>query len=90
MIIAEPPAIYDVPFPGQVVELRLSYAEADAACRMSGQRTPLRIMGCVFLVRADLCVVVIPLELVEPRLGALRRHERGHCNGWPFDHGSSR
>lgn len=90
MIIAEPPVIYSHPFPGKVIELRLSADDVHDVCRWPtqkpSQQSQTRITGCAFLHRDDLCIIVMPIDMPEPRLSALRRHEIAHCNGWPADH----
>jgi hypothetical protein len=79
-LIGEPPAVYFQDFPGRVIELRLSMDDVHDLCRKPNQRAA--PLGCAFRFRDDLCVVVISASVREPQLGAMRRHENGHCNGW--------
>ena len=78
----EPPARYNHPYDGQVVERVMPVAEVRSVC-MS--------MGLDFLTVAcswqsnDTCYVVIPNDGQAP-VDTYRRHEIAHCNGWPANH----
>jgi hypothetical protein len=78
----EPPAQYNHPYNGQVIERVVPEAEVRTIC-MS--------MGADLLVRAcsqhsnGTCYIVLPNDGGAP-IETFRRHEIAHCNGWPADH----
>jgi hypothetical protein len=75
----EPPLQYDHPFHGQVIEQRLSQLQLFFLCH--GPTS-----ACSW-VRKGVCHVVISTGEKDGRTIALmRRHEIGHCNGWPGSH----
>lgn len=79
MQFLEPPAQYDHPYRGPVIEKRLSQWDILKLCH--GPTS-----ACSW-VKDGVCHVVLPLSEKDTRLLALmRRHEIGHCNGWPPDH----
>lgn len=86
-----PPAEYDHPFPGELIEYRVNPGEVARRCsnwlnqknifkRFVGYASSKR--GCAF-PRGDKCWIVY---IDRPAYGttpeAVRRHEIGHCNGW--------
>jgi hypothetical protein len=79
VLLLEPPAQYAHPYHGQVIEHRVSQAELIQLCR--GPAT-----GCSW-VNAGACHLALPnYEKDRPLLALMRRHELGHCNGWPSYH----
>ncbi len=83
-LVALPPPQYDHPFPGQVVEKRLSFAEVRRVCKgglaCSWPRVTIRSKDGKII--GSYCLVILPLH----DRGTLKRHEVAHCNGWPADH----
>lgn len=81
--LLEPPAQYDHPYRGPVMEQRLSRWDIAKLCHGP---TP----ACAW-VKDGVCHVVLPSDETDARLLTLmRRHEIGHCNGWPSDHRGGR
>lgn len=79
MLLLQPPAAYDHPYRGQVIEQRLSQGEIFRLCRGPTE-------GCAW-VRNDACHIALPRDEKDARLVALmRHHEIAHCNGWPAYH----
>lgn len=78
-----PPARFDHPYNGPVIEQVIP--DADAQCRKVGAKSEdgAIILGCSFKV-SDTCMII--LRLNHPLLNQLRRHEIGHCNGWSDKH----
>ena len=86
-----PPARYDHPFKGKLTEIQLPQREVVAACRELSRKYRVRIgsvsRGCAALTSFRRCTIIYtdkPRGLSTPM--AVRRHEIGHCNGWPADH----
>jgi hypothetical protein len=78
----EPPAQYNHPYDGQVVERVITLAEVRTLCMSMG--TPLDTLACSW--RSDgTCYIVLPSDGMAP-LDTYRRHEIAHCNGWPANH----
>jgi hypothetical protein len=83
IVFLEPPAQYDHPYPGQVVEQRLSRLQIIVTCHGPAE-------SCSWLDRG-VCHIVLPQEEKDTRLIAyIREHEMGHCNGWPAHHPNAR
>jgi hypothetical protein len=79
MLILEPPAQYDHPYHGQVIEQRLSLSQIIQLCHGPA--------GSCAWVNKGVCHIALPADEKDGRLLALtRRHEIGHCNGWPGYH----
>lgn len=79
MILLEPPPQYVHPYRGQVIEHRVSQAELVALCHGPAN-------GCSW-VNGGVCHIALPHDEKDRRLIVLmRRHEIGHCNGWPSYH----
>lgn len=77
--ILEPPAQYDHPYQGQVIEQRLSFLQILQLCH--GPAT-----SCAWVSKGA-CYLALPQDEHDSRLIALiRQHEVGHCNGWPAHH----
>jgi len=73
----EPPARYDHPYDGPVVEQVLSLAQVREICGYEN-------WGCAWIT-AGTCYRVL-LSDGPVSVSFLRRHETAHCNGWPGDH----
>jgi len=82
MIWDIPPAIYDHPFPGTLIEWRWTAEQIDWACdRIT--------LACAYTdFGGDPLVCIINLPVIGPggvaarTYAILRRHEIAHCNGW--------
>jgi hypothetical protein len=74
--IAYPPPEFDRPYPGPVIERKLSLKEIDRICAPFGHDRGVTMYGCAYHL-AGRCYIDIPKD-VSP----LRPHEVGHCNGW--------
>jgi hypothetical protein len=83
-VVAEPPTQYVHPYHGQVIERVLPLAEARRACGKMGVWSD----ACAW-TRGGKCYIVIPRGGPVRDLGAYRRHEIAHCNGWHDHAGSS-
>jgi hypothetical protein len=83
IILLEPPAQYDHPYPGQVIEQQLSLLQTMRLCHGP-------VNACSWLDKG-VCHIVIADDEKDARLVALiHRHEVGHCNGWPHHHPDAR
>jgi hypothetical protein len=83
MMLIEPPAQYDHPFHGRVIEQRLSLLQIIQLCHGPTG-------GCAW-VSKGVCHIASPRDETDRRLIALiREHEIGHCNGWPAYHPGGR
>lgn len=85
----DPPARYSRPYEGNLVEIALPPSEITAFCVKYG-RMEYRgeVRGCSWTPYPGTCIIVYPDRLwwgVTPP-EAVKRHEIGHCNGWPHDH----
>ena len=79
----EPPAQYDHPYTGQVVEQRLSLLQIIQLCHGPAS-------SCAW-VSKGVCYIALPQNEKDDRLVALmRQHEMGHCAGWPGYHPGGR
>jgi len=68
-------------YSGPVIERVLPLAEARNACAHMGVRAD----ACSWK-KGDVCHIVIPTGGPVRDLGAYRRHEVAHCNGWEHSH----
>jgi len=83
IVFVEPPAQYDHPYPGQVVEQRLSTLQIMLTCHGPAE-------SCAW-VSNGVCHIALPRDEADVRMIALiRQHEIGHCNGWPSHHPDGR
>ena len=83
IVFLEPPAQYDHPYPGQVVEQRLSRLQIISTCHGPAE-------SCSW-VDKGVCYIALPQGEEDTRLIAyIRQHEIGHCNGWPSHHPNAR
>jgi len=78
----EPPARYNHPYSGQVVERVVPEAEVRSLC-MSMGADPIST-ACSWQSNGT-CYIVLPSDGRAP-VSTFRRHEIAHCNGWPADH----
>ena len=90
-----PPVEYDKPFAGKLEEVVVkSREEMDASCKRIGLSLPNVPLGCGKLLAADHCVIYLARDEVNRAVGLttelVRRHEVGHCNGWPKEHPGGR
>ena len=69
-------------YSGPVIERVLPLAEARAACGHMGVRAD----ACSWK-QGNVCHIVIPTGGPVRDLGAYRRHELAHCNGWEHSDG---
>jgi hypothetical protein len=84
-----PPARFDHPYPGRLVEYALPLEDVPAACANLTGRLSREVSGCGFQIHVthDGTRTGRPIEayglIVYPE-GCLeiRRHEIGHANGW--------
>lgn len=79
-VVEPPPALAH--YSGPVIERVLPLAQARAACGRMGVHAD----ACSWK-KGDSCYVVIPTGGPVRDLGAYRRHEVAHCNGWEHEHG---
>jgi hypothetical protein len=80
----EPPAQYDHPYNGQVVERVMPEAEARSVCMSMG--TDLLTVACSSHSNGT-CYIILPND-GQASVSTYRRHEIAHCNGWPANHPS--
>jgi hypothetical protein len=78
----EPPAQYNHPYDGPVVERVMPLAEVHALCTSQGASP--RGVACSW-VNGGTCYIVLPSDEQAP-VSTYRRHETAHCNGWPASH----
>lgn len=85
-----PPHRYDFPYKGKLLELRLPRDQVLAACGQLFDQMKVDsevTRGCAVRPVDGTCLIVMidePYKSTTPE--AVRRHEIGHCNGWPGDH----
>jgi hypothetical protein len=85
-----PPPEFDKPFDGELIIERLSREEIQKVC-------PPGMLACAWTTpnNKDVpCIVMIPDDDFLKKRGGMQyeeilRHEIGHCNGWPADHGGA-
>ena len=79
IMLLEPPAQYDHAYHGHVIEQRLSQLQIFFLCHGPAP-------ACSW-VSKGVCHIVFPnTEKNEHAIALMRRHEIGHCNGWPGNH----
>jgi hypothetical protein len=81
-ITLEPPAQYNHPYDGPVVERVMPVAEVRALCTSQGASS--RGVACSW-VSDGTCYIVLPND-EQASVSTYRRHEIAHCNGWPANH----
>jgi len=80
--VLEPPAQYNHPYNGPIVERVMPVAEVRALCTSKGASA--KGVACSW-VSDGTCYIVLPNDEQAP-VSTYRRHETAHCNGWPADH----
>jgi hypothetical protein len=78
----EPPAQYNHPYNGQVVERVLPETEVRSVCMSMG--LDLLTVACSWRSNGA-CYIVLPSD-GQVSVSTYRRHEIAHCNGWPANH----
>lgn len=78
----EPPAQYNHPYVGPVVERVMPLAEVRKLCTSEGASPG--SVACSW-VSDGTCYMVLPNDEQAP-VSTYRRHETAHCNGWPTNH----
>ncbi len=81
-LVEAPPLIYNHRYRGPVIERVLPLHEARRVCAHMGAPAD----ACAWKKRGK-CYIVIPRHGPVRDLGAYRRHEMAHCNGWTHGHG---
>ena len=98
-----PPPEYDHPFTGSLLLRKLDSAEFETVCPRWTLACTHRVAkikcfatqctGTDEEVAASLCIVVMRSDDTLKERGVepdeVYRHEIGHCNGWPGDHGGN-
>ncbi len=79
-VLEPPPGLAH--YSGPVIERVLPLAEARRACGHMGVWAD----ACSWKI-GNVCHIVIPTGGPVRDLGAYRRHEVAHCNGWEHEHG---
>jgi hypothetical protein len=92
-----PPPEYDKPYEGELIEYRGDKAFMEKTCpKISWLNPPLgcALHGPTHYHDTTKCTIWIANDdiLTDARTSydAVRRHELGHCNGWPSDHPDAR
>jgi hypothetical protein len=92
---ALPPVQYDYEFPAQWEELRgQDQEQMHRICPGAPKFAP--ALGCSFRgnIGTIKCLIILAPEKDIEAAGwtadIIRRHEMGHCNGWPADHSGAR
>lgn len=87
-MIDAPPAIYDHPYQGQVIEMVMKAPQVNSLCLKIGAIDPphhgVQFLGCAWKDSSARCYIVIS----EHAYIAIKQHEIARCNGWPGDHSS--
>jgi hypothetical protein len=78
----EPPAQFNHPYSGPVVERVMPVAQVRALCTSKGGSA--KGVACSWVSNGT-CYIVLPNDEQAP-VSTYRRHEIAHCNGWPADH----
>ncbi|HVY53959.1 MAG TPA: hypothetical protein VHA13_05510 [Gammaproteobacteria bacterium] len=88
-----PPAFYDHPYNGPVIEQVLPLEEVQQVCQGLRKTANPDLKACILFYPnfpGDKCYVIIPKigigGVSEGYHKILKRHEIGHCNGWPKNH----
>ena len=77
----EPPAQYNHPYNGRVIERVVPEAEVRTVCISMGADGG---VACSWQ-SAGTCYIVLPDDEPLP-VSTYRQHEIAHCNGWPANH----
>ena len=81
IFVLEPPARYNHPYSGPIIERVLPLDQARQTCAHMGAGAD----ACSW-VASHKCFLVIPRDGPVKDLNSYRRHERAHCNGWGDGH----
>lgn len=87
-----PPARFDHPYPGKLVETYLPQPQVFSECQKVFKTYNIKAdgftgRGCAAIIAPNVCKIIIvdqPYRGSTPE--AIRRHEIGHCNDWPANH----
>jgi hypothetical protein len=88
-----PPAPFDHPYSGELIERQMPQAKVVSTCRSMFRKYGVKAVasntqrGCAAVISPGKCLVVYidkPFRSATPQ--SVRRHEIGHCNGWPASH----
>jgi hypothetical protein len=87
-----PPPEYDKPFAGKLTEIRVGPAIMRSICPKTIYPVTL---GCAYSTsdKSECVIVLVSDELIRAAgwtSEIVRRHEIGHCNGFPADHRGAR
>jgi hypothetical protein len=74
-----PPARFDHPND----TMRVAFGSPEEVARLCGN---IRIVACAVRHESGEGMCLVILRTGTPIGGAVWRHERGHCNGWPAHH----
>lgn len=74
-----PPAQYDRPYRGTLTVITVPLREMSMRCGA------MRAWACA-IPEGNRCTIYLPSEAKGAALERIRRHEIGHCNGWPAHH----
>jgi hypothetical protein len=82
-----PPPEYDHPYKGK---LDVHYVDAEEIKKHCPANSYGQRLGCTVIGTPTYCLVYIgpqdELEAIGYSIETIRRHEIGHCNGWPAHH----
>jgi hypothetical protein len=81
----DPPARYQGEYLGTLVEKSLPQPEVQRLCSYLGVVSP-HTRGCVQRVGKTCILIRVSTQYGASLPEAVRRHEMGHCLGWPSDH----
>ena len=81
----EPPARYNHPYAGPVIERVVPEVEVRSLCMSMGSDAT--GTACSWQSKGT-CYIVLPSDARAP-VETFRRHEIAHCNGWPANHPQS-
>lgn len=85
-----PPKEYDHPFKGKLNVVKLQPMDVHVRCTGTRQMLYGSYVEACAEPFGDYCTIVLPIVGKPEYLIRLRRHEVGHCNGWPRDHPGKR
>lgn len=89
-----PPKEFDHAYAGTVIPHKVKFGQANAKCdeiaaRRHETRSGFATYGCAFTAVKGKCEIVVSYDPTggdQKMLSNSRRHEIGHCNGWPSNH----
>jgi hypothetical protein len=84
-----PPPIYDHAYKGRLEVRHGTLAQVEYVCHtLEGIVSSYRALGCAKTSTGS-CFIMIPKiggKVTAHMQAEIRRHEIGHCNGWPANH----